>query len=822
MKKYALLLLPAMVLNFNVNLRAQGTAFTYQGQLLDGSNPANGSYDLRFGVYAGNIGGSSQGPILTNTATPVSNGLFIVSLDFGNQFPGADRWLEIGVRTNGGASFVTLNPRQMLTPTPYAITAASVVSGGLAAGAYGNAVTLNNANNSFSGSFSGNGANVANVNAATLNGLGSSNFWKAAGNSGTSAATNFLGTVDNQSLNLRVNNLRAFHLEPTVNDTSHSNIVNVLGGSPVNLISNGVYGATIGGGGGANYFNEISTNIVSGDFGTVGGGLGNTSSGLDATVGGGHANVSSGGAATIGGGFFNNSTSNSTTVAGGAFNTASGLETAVGGGQYNLAAGDYSAIAGGNSSVASGPVSFIGGGENNTNSGQYGFIGGGSHNSLLTSVYSFIGGGALNLIQANVNGGAIVGGEGNLLQSGAWFGLIGGGFENQIQTNTGYSVVAGGYQNVVLPNASGSAISGGFNNVIGTSAISAGIGSGYFNAIGAGANGSFIGGGSNNLISVGATFATIGGGIQNQADGSYDVIGGGTGNSTSGIEATVSGGNGNSAADACSVGGGALNTAAGVYSTVPGGAENTAAGSGSLAAGVTAEANHDNTFVWSDGNTSVHFASTARNQFLIHADGGVGIGTNAPDSQLHVASASSSPELHISQNTPSDYTRLRMNVTGYPFWEMDVSPGSTPELGFWNVTERMRIDYTGNVYATSFNPSSDRNIKENFSDVSPRDVLDKVAALPITRWNFKEDKASEHLGPMAQDFRAAFGLGTDEKHIATVDEGGVALAAIQGLNQKLEERTERLETELKRRDADNEELKERLAKLEELLSAARQ
>jgi len=96
--------------------------------------------------------------------------------------------------------------------------------------------------------------------------------------------------------------------------------------------------------------------------------------------------------------------------------------------------------------------------------------------------------------------------------------------------------------------------------------------------------------------------------------------------------------------------------------------------------------------------------------------------------------------------------------------------------------------------------------------VDPRVVLDKVDALPMTKWNYKTDSAArKHLGPMAQDFHAAFGLnGSDEKHISVIDEGGVALAAIQGLNQKMED-------ELKRRDAENAELKEEVESLKQLV-----
>ena len=102
---------------------AQGTAFSYQGRLTAPGAPASGSYDLKFGLFDAVSGGSQQGNSLTNFATAVSNRLFKVTLDFGNQFTGADRWLEIAVQTNGGSGFHTLSPRQQLTPVPYAIYA---------------------------------------------------------------------------------------------------------------------------------------------------------------------------------------------------------------------------------------------------------------------------------------------------------------------------------------------------------------------------------------------------------------------------------------------------------------------------------------------------------------------------------------------------------------------------------------------------------------------------------------------------------------------------------------------------------------------------
>src|SRR5882672_2282502 len=128
--KRAALLFLLSTLNPQLSTWAQGTAFTYQGRLADGSNPANGSYDLTFALFSVSSGAGQVGSTVTNAATVVSNGVFTVTLDFGANFPGPDRWLEIGARTNGGA-FITLSPRQQLRSTPYAVTAAGVASGGI-------------------------------------------------------------------------------------------------------------------------------------------------------------------------------------------------------------------------------------------------------------------------------------------------------------------------------------------------------------------------------------------------------------------------------------------------------------------------------------------------------------------------------------------------------------------------------------------------------------------------------------------------------------------------------------------------------------------
>ena len=108
------------------------------------------------------------------------------------------------------------------------------------------------------------------------------------------------------------------------------------------------------------------------------------------------------------------------------------------------------------------------------------------------------------------------------------------------------------------------------------------------------------------------------------------------------------------------------------------------------------------------------------------------------------------------------------------------------------------VDYNGTVTANGVLLTSDRNAKRNFSSLDNLSILKKVVGLPISSWNYKTDADGlRHIGPMAQDFHATFGLnGSDDKHISIVDGAGVALAAIQGLNQKLETENTALKAQL--------------------------
>ncbi len=751
---------------------AQGTAFTYQGRLGDGGAPANGNYDILFSLYDAASGGNQVDGTLMGTAVPVTNGLFTVTLDFGNQFPGAGRWLKLDVRTNGVGPYTPLSPRQALTATPYAITAGNLtgnlpagqVSGTLALSQLPGAVVTNNAGGvNLTGNFSGNGASISNVNAVTLGGLGAGSFWKTGGNSGTTAGASFLGTTDNQPLELKVNGQRALRLEPNTNGAP-----NVIGGSPVNFVASGFVGAFIGGGGATNYFGFAYTNSIAANFGVIGGGYANQiqANARDATISGGEANSTSGSESTIGGGANNLILpgASGSTIGGGYDNQIQDAvsESTIGGGYDNqiLDGAYYSTIGGGAVNQVYGIGSFIGGGGydgvnylGNVNGGNASVIGGGVGNQIYADYsaigggdgngiqpyadYSTIGGGDANGIQPYAQFSTIGGGEGNYINAYNLCSTIGGGVFNQIQagsidSNSRNSTIGGGFENQIQADSWDSTIAGGGNNTIQTNASSSTIAGGGANTIQANAFGSTIGGGGGNLIQTNAGDSTIGGGeINTIQTGAHDsTIGGGSNN---------------------------LIQANAVYSTIAGGVGNIAGGSYSFAAGRNAQATNNGAFVWSDG-TGTTTSSTATNQFVARASG------------------------------------------GFVFYSGTGSGGAQLAAG-----------------ATAWSVLSDRNAKKNFAPVNGESILDKLAQVPVERWNYKweKDSGAPNIGPMAQDFKAAFYPGRDDKSITTLEFDGVELAAIQGLNQKVDEQRSQLD----QKETEITELKQRLEKLEQLVNA---
>ena len=473
-----------------------GTAFTYQGRLTDGTNTPSGLYDFSFTLWDAASGPNQLGSAWNTNAVPVTNGLFAVTLDFGNAFDGNARWLAVSVKTNAASSFSALTPRQPLTPTPYAlfasnatvaasaasatsVAAGAVGTGGLQTGAVTatsiaagqvvkslngltDAVGLSSGDNNVTVTPSGNGLQVA-----------TTNTWLLTGNTGTTNA--MVGTLDSQPLDLVVNSRRGLHLEPSA---PAANEVNVVGGSGLNVVSTGISGATIGGGGSySRWYNFVTHQWYTND---------------------------------------------------------------------------------GHQSVA----------------GNYGTIGGGYSNSIaLGADYGTIGGGANNLLKTNADHGFVGGGMNN--SAAGSFASVGGGTNN---TASGFAATVGG---------------GALNVASGAAA--------------------FVGGGGFD----GSTYNA------NVASGPGSVVAGGTQNIASGSRSTIGGGHNNFATNG--------------YATVPGGAWNLAGGMSSFAAGQTAKARHDGTFVWGDASTLADFASTTNNQFLIRATGGVGIGTTTPSTALEVA-----------------------------------------------------------------------------------------------------------------------------------------------------------------------------------------
>ncbi len=352
-------------------VNAQGTMFTYQGRLGDGANPASGSYDLTFTLYDTNqpVNNLIAGP-LTNSATIVTNGLFTVTLDFGNPFDGTPRWLEIGVRTNGiGAAFTTLMPRQQITPTPYAITAGNVF--GLRV-----APSTTDAPNLIGGA----SVNVvdAGVKGAVIAGGGTTNYFNTSSSNRVSADFSSIGGGSGNAVQAGADHAAiGGGLANIIGSGAHYSVVaggwansilnpySFIGGGNINVV-NGNYSA-IGGG----YQNHASSDYVS-----IGGGEGNTGSSLAATVSGGDANTASGGYSTVSGGVQNFASGANGTVSGGQANMSSGFDSTVGGGQYNIASGDYSTVAGGWNNRANNAFATVPGGEYNLASGQKSFAAG--------------------------------------------------------------------------------------------------------------------------------------------------------------------------------------------------------------------------------------------------------------------------------------------------------------------------------------------------------------------------------------------------------------------------------------------------------------
>ena len=681
----------------------------YQAMLTDSTGqPLNRTQNLDFAIYADSSGGSSLWNE-THTAVSVTDGLFHAILGSVQPIPetiftGQVKWLETTVEGE------ILSPRTKIVTVPYSLKSS-------------NSDHAVYADTAFQG-----------------------NFWNLDGNSGTISGTHYIGTQDNQALELRVNRQRCVTWYP------NATCPTLIGGYSGNSGIAGVAGATLSGGGMNGYPNSVtdcfgtvaggrsnqvgnnnantwdnpdatvgggigntasktaatvaggSSNTASNNFSTVGGGYQNTASGWYSAVNGGRANIANNGYAAVGGGYTNTASGDGSIVGGGIYNTASGYGSTVCGGTRNMASGQYSAVSGGGGpdaddiNEALGDYSTLGGGNQNTASGDYSFVGGGWGNYAIGST-STVSGGCNN----HATEGAITIAGGGYNYASGYSATVGGGFNNRARGD--YSVVAGGG---------------------GSSPIDSNSTSGSYSSIGGGRHNSTSG-----------INAAISGGFHNDANGNYSYLGGGFDNEASGDYAMVGGGYSNEAdGDYGAVGGGNENSAYGYASTVPGGSNNIALNRYSFAAGHNARATSVGTFVWAD-STDTDFYSGGINTFNVRASGGIRMYTNA---------------------------NLSFGVT---------------------------LDANDNTW----NSVCDSTKKTVLCIIDSRDILDRVAKLPIKRWKFKNgDPNIEHISPMAQDFWNLFHVGSDSLKISTIDPSGIALAAIQQLYiENQEVRKENLE-----------------------------
>ena len=185
------------------------------------------------------------------------------------------------------------------------------------------------------------------------------------------------------------------------------------------------------------------------------------------------------------------------------------------------------------------------------------------------------------------------------------------------------------------------------------------------------------------------------------------------------------------------------------------------------------------------------FGSDARQMIILHTNGyGIGV------------------------QTSTHYSRTNGGFAWYK-GGLHTDTANSPGTGG---TRLMKLDSAGNLQVLgTVSSASDRNVKSNFAAVNPREVLDKLNALPIETWSYKADGgAVRHIGPVAQDFKAAFNLGADDKTIATVDADGVTMAAVQGLYQLMlekEKRNEELARTVERQGREIEELRSQLGQV---------
>ena len=836
------------ILNINLqSVRAQGAAFTYQGRLADQGVSASGIYDVRFTIYDLATNGTSVVGPLTNSAAVVSNGLFTVALDFGSDvFDGSDRWLEIAIRTNGDAgNFTALSPRQQITSTPYAIRSANAgsansvlasnISGAISLAQLPAAIVTNGATGvNISGSFTGNGAGVTNIGLGGVKTFGnflwqpefSTNVVLSGGGSQVFAVDlNGDGVPDlvvNGGANVEAftnTGAGTFTLASTtplisqpwgiaVADFNRDGAMDVLvAGATVNsnlliLTNNGfghfVLSQTVP-------FGNTPNAVVTGDF--------NNHGWMDAVVG----------------------TLDTNEVFVFTNNHAGGLVLssvpATGQKCRTLATADLNGdgrmdlI---NSDDLAGSFSVL------TNSGSAFVL---ASTNLTPGIFTY------DVVSLDVTGdGRTELLFGNLANPGSP-GII-------VFTNDGggrFTFASTGGSSPVYGLAAGDV------NGDGKMDLMAGVqGQGYEIQILTNNGGGGFGFGSAGVVPAGNTPLAIAAADLN-GDGLADTVGFNVYEGSLSIymsrmrlNATTLAGTINGVAmlsqSQTFTGSNVFEGTVSIGDTLVG-APLAVRGTGTQGDQLRLQNGSDNTRMASLGvNTNSdlfiqthHSGVGAAGNVILEAGfpsggfpgGKVGIGTRIPAVPLQVdggTDVSPSGGGYIvagatnSLNVAFDNNEIMARNNGAAAQLFINAAGGNVAIGVAMADSPLRVD-NARCDGNNWINASDRNLKENFTAVDPLNVLSKVAALPITQWNYKGNP-NGHLGPVAQDFHAAFGLnGDDDKGIATVDEGGVALAAIQGLNEKVEGQSQKSEARIQKLETENAQLKLELCELKKLVGS---
>ncbi len=512
----------------------------------------------------------------------------------------------------------------------------------------------------------------------------------------------------------------------------------------------------------------LGSNVAGGPFSAVLSGLANKACDASSAIGAGQQNV-----------IANNGNALDSFIGAGGANAVTGFSAFVGAGSSNEAAAQAAFVGAGIYGTAEAPGSFVGAGGYEYLQQKGSAAGGGN---IADGTDSFIGAGDLNAISSSGMGSFIGGGGSASVKQGyhntiaAADSFIGAGDNNTVGVGAGQSFLGGGINGTITGSYSG-LVAGYGDGVRGTGAF---VGAGEFNEVYS--ENAFIGSGSGNTVSGEGSFVGAGGtaGIfsGNQASGQDSFIGAGDSNVAKATESFIGAGANNSITSApysvlaggrsntvsgeyASLAGGYDNTAAGVFSMMPGGEANHANGKLSFAAGYHAEAVHNGSFVWSDFvSGSADAEDKAANQFVVRASGGTSFYSNEKETS-----------------------------------GVELTAGS----GAW-----------ANL--------SDRNAKTEIVPLDDASILAKVAALPVSSWQYKSERGVRHVGPMAQDFYAAFGVGTDDRHITSIDEDGVALAAIKALHRENDRLRSIVESDRKAEHDEVSALRSQLRQIQSLLA----